>query len=38
LLNDPHYCKAKGEAERSLIAENAGTTERTMRHIAKLLS
>jgi len=37
LLNDPPYCRAMGEAGRSLIAENAGTTERTMRHIAKLL-
>ena len=37
LLNDPPYCRAMGEAGRSLIAENAGTTERTMHHIAKLL-
>jgi 3-deoxy-D-manno-octulosonic-acid transferase len=37
LLNDPVRCRAMGEAGRSLIAENAGTTERTMRHITKFL-
>ncbi len=37
LLNDPIRCRAMGEAGRSLIAENAGTTERTMRHIRKFL-
>ena len=37
LLNDPIRCRAMGEAGRSLIAENAGTTERTMRHITKFL-
>ncbi len=37
LLNDPLRCRAMGEAGRSLIAENAGTTERTMRHITKFL-
>ena len=37
LLNDPLRCRAMGEAGRSLIVENAGTTERTMRHITKFL-
>lgn len=37
MLNDPARCRAMGEAGSSLIAENAGTTERTMRHIAKML-
>jgi 3-deoxy-D-manno-octulosonic-acid transferase len=37
LLNDPSRCRVMGEAGRSLIAENAGTTERTMRHITKFL-
>ncbi|SEA10327.1 3-deoxy-D-manno-octulosonic-acid transferase [Desulfuromusa kysingii] len=37
MLNDPVRCCAMGEAGRSLIAENAGTTERTMRHISKAL-
>ncbi len=37
LLNDPFFCRAMGEAGHSLIVENAGTTERTMRHISKFL-
>lgn len=37
MLNDPARCRAMGEAGRSLIAENAGTTERTMRHISRFL-
>ncbi|MEA3543954.1 MAG: 3-deoxy-D-manno-octulosonic acid transferase [Thermodesulfobacteriota bacterium] len=37
MLNDPARCRAMGEAGSSLIIENAGTTERTMRHIAKAL-
>ncbi len=37
LLNDPVRCRAMGEAGSSLIVENAGTTERTMRHISKFL-
>lgn len=37
MLRDPARCRAMGEAGRSLIAENAGTTERTMRHISKAL-
>ncbi|MEE4252632.1 MAG: 3-deoxy-D-manno-octulosonic acid transferase [Desulfuromusa sp.] len=37
MLNDPARCRAMGEAGSSLIAENAGTTERTMRHISKAL-
>ncbi|MDX2481492.1 MAG: 3-deoxy-D-manno-octulosonic acid transferase, partial [Desulfuromusa sp.] len=37
MLNDPVRCRAMGQAGSSLIAENAGTTERTMRHIAKVL-
>ncbi|WP_321372064.1 3-deoxy-D-manno-octulosonic acid transferase [uncultured Desulfuromusa sp.] len=37
MFNDPARCRAMGEAGRSLIAENAGTTERTMRHISKVL-
>ncbi len=37
LLSDPVRCRAMGEAGRSLIAGNAGTTERTMRHITKFL-
>ncbi len=37
MLNDPVRCRAMGEAGSSLIAENAGTTERTMRHIFKVL-
>ncbi len=37
MLNDPARCRAMGQAGSSLIAENAGTTERTMRHISKAL-
>ena len=37
MLNDPVRCRAMGEAGSSLIAENAGTTERTMRHIYKAI-
>ncbi len=37
MLNDPARCRAMGEAGRNLIAENAGATVRTMRHIAKVL-
>ena len=37
MLNDPARCQAMGQAGSSLIAENAGTTERTMRHISKAL-
>lgn len=37
ILNDPIRCRAMGEAGSSLIAENAGTTERTMRHIRKAM-
>ena len=37
MLNDSVRCRAMGEAGSSLIAENAGTTERTMRHISKAL-
>ena len=35
MLNDPARCRAMGEAGRSLIVENAGATERTMRHIGR---
>ncbi len=35
ILNDPVRSRAMGAAGRSLMVENAGTTERTMRHIAK---
>ncbi len=37
ILNDPIRCRAMGQAGSSLIAENAGTTERTMRHINKAI-
>ncbi|MBN1958121.1 MAG: 3-deoxy-D-manno-octulosonic acid transferase [Desulfuromonadales bacterium] len=37
MVNDPARCRAMGEAGRSLIAENAGATQRTMRHIARVL-
>jgi len=37
MLNDPARCRAMGQAGSSLIIENAGTTERTMRHISKAL-
>ena len=37
MLKDPARCRAMGQAGSSLIAENAGTTERTMRHISKVL-
>jgi 3-deoxy-D-manno-octulosonic-acid transferase len=37
MLKDPARCRAMGQAGSSLIAENAGTTERTMRHISKAL-
>ncbi|MCD6581702.1 MAG: 3-deoxy-D-manno-octulosonic acid transferase [Desulfuromusa sp.] len=37
ILNDPARCRAMGQAGSSLIVENAGTTERTMRHISKAL-
>jgi 3-deoxy-D-manno-octulosonic-acid transferase len=37
MLNDPVRCRAMGQAGSSLIAENAGTTERTMRHVSKAL-
>jgi len=35
LLDDPIRCRAMGQAGRSLIAENAGATERTVRRIAR---
>ncbi|HEY5673715.1 MAG TPA: 3-deoxy-D-manno-octulosonic acid transferase [Malonomonas sp.] len=37
LLDDPVRCRAMGQAGRSLIAENAGATERTMQRIADCL-
>jgi 3-deoxy-D-manno-octulosonic-acid transferase len=37
MLNDPSRCKAMGEAGLTLVAENAGATERTMRHLSKVL-
>lgn len=37
ILNDPVRARAMGEAGRSLIVENAGATERTMRYITKIL-
>jgi len=37
MLKDPARCKAMGEAGLTLVAENAGATERTMRHLAKVL-
>jgi 3-deoxy-D-manno-octulosonic-acid transferase len=37
MLTDPSRCRAMGEAGLALIAENAGATSRTMRHIAKVL-
>ena len=37
MLNDPLRCRAMGQAGSSLIAENAGTTERTMHHIHKAI-
>ena len=38
MLNDPARCRAMGEAGRSLIVENAGATERTMRHVARYMN
>lgn len=35
MLDDPIRCRAMGQAGRSLIAENAGATERTMRRISR---
>lgn len=35
ILDDPIRCRAMGQAGRSLIAENAGATERTMRRISR---
>lgn len=37
MLKDPARCKAMGEAGLTLVAENAGATDRTMRHLAKVL-
>lgn len=37
MLKDPARCKAMGEAGLTLVAENAGATERTMRHLTKVL-
>ncbi len=37
ILNDSVRSRAMGAAGSSLIAENAGTTERTIRHISKAL-
>lgn len=37
MLNDPLRCKAMGEAGLTLVAENAGATERTMRHLSRVL-
>lgn len=37
MLDDPARCLAMGQAGSSMIAENTGTTERTMRHISKVL-
>lgn len=34
LLDDPLRCRAMGQAGRSLIAENAGATQRTLQRIA----
>lgn len=36
MLQDPARCRAMGEAGQTLIAENTGATERTMRHIQRL--
>ncbi len=38
MFNDPARCRAMGEAGRSLIVENAGATERTMRHVARYMN
>ena len=37
MLDDPIRCRAMGQAGRSLIAENAGATERTMQRITRCL-
>jgi len=37
MLNDPARCRAMGQAGSSLILENAGATERILRHITKAL-
>lgn len=37
MLDDPIRCRAMGQAGRSLIAENAGATKRTMRRISRYL-
>ena len=37
IINDKVRSRAMGEAGRSLIAENAGATERTMKHIVRAL-
>ncbi|MDB4470683.1 3-deoxy-D-manno-octulosonic acid transferase [Deltaproteobacteria bacterium] len=37
MLDDPIRCRAMGQAGRSLIAENAGATERTMRRISRFV-
>ncbi len=37
MLDDPVRCRAMGQAGRSLIAENAGATERTMHRISRFV-
>jgi len=38
MLDDPARCRAMGEAGRALIAENAGATERTLRHLERIIN
>lgn len=37
MLRQPARCKAMGEAGLTLVAENAGATDRTMRHLVKMI-
>lgn len=38
VLDDPARCIAMGEAGRALIAENVGATERTVRHLERIIN
>ncbi|MBW6510043.1 MAG: 3-deoxy-D-manno-octulosonic acid transferase [Desulfuromonadales bacterium] len=38
MLGDPARCRAMGEAGRALIAENVGATQRTVRHLERIIN